>query len=96
MMLMLNQLKSIEIENVENLNIELSINSVVRLTNPGTMKVKGKIQNGDVVFIDCGATHNFISEKWVNALGLPIKETSNYGVILGSGMTIKGTCVWRS
>lgn len=36
------EVKAIEIENVENLNIELSINSVVGLTNPRTMKVKGK------------------------------------------------------
>ncbi|TYK15158.1 uncharacterized protein E5676_scaffold790G00230 [Cucumis melo var. makuwa] len=32
------EIKSPEVPGVENLNIELSINSVVGLTNPGTMK----------------------------------------------------------
>lgn len=68
----------------------MSINSVVELTNPRTMKAKGKIKNEDVVvLIDCGATHNFISEKLVNTLSLPMKETSNYGIILGSGLLLK-------
>ena len=77
----------IEVEVVENLNIELSINSVVGLTNSGTMKVKDE----DVgVLTSCGATHNFISEKLVTNLNLPLKATTNYGVILGSGAAING------
>ncbi|TYK02033.1 gypsy/ty3 element polyprotein [Cucumis melo var. makuwa] len=81
----------IEVGVVENLNIELSINSVVGLTNPETMKVKGKLKDEDVVvLIDCGATYNFISEKLVTNLNLPLKATTNYGVILGSGEAIKG------
>ena len=78
---------NIEIEGV----VELCINSVVGLTNPGTMKVRGKIQGREViVLIDCGATHNFISDKLVAMLKLNTKETSNYGVILGSETAIKG------
>ncbi|KAA0051401.1 Ty3/gypsy retrotransposon protein [Cucumis melo var. makuwa] len=85
------EMKPPEVQGVENLNIELSINSVVGLTNPGTMKVKGKLGEEEVVvLIDCGATHNFIAEKLVEKLQLPMKETPNYGVILGSGTAIKG------
>lgn len=84
-------MKSIEVHNVENLNIELSINSVVGLTNPKTMKVKGRIREEDVVIlVGCGATHNFIAEKLVKWMGLPLNETPNYGLILGSGTTTKG------
>lgn len=43
-----------------------------------------------VVLIDCGATHNFISEKLVNQLNLPMGETSHYRVLLGSSTTMKG------
>ncbi|KAL4036313.1 hypothetical protein IC575_005045 [Cucumis melo] len=85
----------IEVGAVENLNIELSINSVVGLTNPGTMKVKGRVKNEEVVvLIDCGATHNFILKKLVTNLNLPLKANINYGVILGSGAAIKrkGIC----
>ena len=42
------------------------------------------------MLVDCGATHNFISEKLVTTLHLPTKDTSNYGVILGSEKAIKG------
>ena len=43
-----------------------------------------------VVLIDCCATYNFISEKLVAQLKLPLEETSHYGVILGSGNAVKG------
>ncbi|TYK18675.1 hypothetical protein E5676_scaffold481G00120 [Cucumis melo var. makuwa] len=36
------------------------------------------------------ATLNFISEKLVKKLVIPTKETTEYGVILGSGTTIQG------
>ena len=77
--------------------VELSINSVVRLSNPGTMKVKGEIQGRTaIVLVDCGATHNFISEKLVKELQLNTKETSNYGVILGSGTAVKGKGIYEA
>lgn len=42
--------------------VELSMNSVVGLSNSGMMKVRGEVLNhGVVVLIDCGATHNFMA-----------------------------------
>ena len=56
---------------------ELSINSMVGLSAPKTMKVKGKISQQDiVVMIDCGATHNFISTKLVKRLAIPMEGTT--------------------
>lgn len=64
--------------------VELSLNSVVRLTEPRTLKLKGEVHGLDVVaLIDCGATHNFISTSLVEAIQLPIQETSHYGVMIG-------------
>ncbi|KAL4013518.1 hypothetical protein IC575_025690 [Cucumis melo] len=58
------------------------------------MKVKGKLQKKETahygVILDCGATHNFISEKLVESLQLPVKETAHYGVILGSRIAVQG------
>ncbi|KAL4035943.1 hypothetical protein IC575_004655 [Cucumis melo] len=85
------ELNRIEINEDITTVVELSINSVVGLNDPGTMKVRGKLLGEDVIIlIDCGATHNFVSEKLVKKLILPIKETSHYGVILGSGAAIQG------
>ncbi|KAA0039160.1 ty3-gypsy retrotransposon protein [Cucumis melo var. makuwa] len=87
----LKELNVIEIKEEVKATVDLSINSVVGLSNPRTMKVKVKIKGEEVVvLIDWGSTHNFISKKVVAALKLPRKEISNYGVILGSRTTIKG------
>lgn len=44
--------------------VELSINSVVGLSNPGTMKVRGNIKGKEVVIlIDCGANQQFYIRK---------------------------------
>ena len=49
--------------------VELSLNSVVGLTTPGTMKLRGLIKGTEVtILIDCGATHNFIGTKLVDEL----------------------------
>ncbi|KAL0551289.1 hypothetical protein IC582_010375 [Cucumis melo] len=54
------------------------------------MKIKGMIRGrAIVVLIDCGATHNFISDKLVTQL-LLLEESSHYGVILGSRSAVKG------
>ena len=53
----------------ESLVVELSINSIVGLSNPRTMKVKGLLQGKEIiVLIDCGATHNFIAKELVKEL----------------------------
>ena len=63
------ELKMVRIAEDDQAIIELSINSVVGLSNPSTRKVRGKTQEKEVVIlVDCGATHNFISEKLVKDL----------------------------
>lgn len=55
-----------EIEDVSNdigEVVELSLDTVVGFSTPGTMKLQGMIQQRKViVLVDCGMTHNFISE----------------------------------
>lgn len=68
--------------------VELFLNSVIGFTTPGTMKIKGSIGDQAVaVLIDCGATHNFIVQRLIDDLKLPITVTKNYG---GSGRAVKG------
>ena len=51
------EMTAIEVGNFDKPIIELSINFVVGLTNPRTIKVNGKIKDEIViVLLDCGAT----------------------------------------
>lgn len=76
--------------------VELSLNSVVGFTEPRTIKMKGKIDMEEVVvLIDSGATHNFITQRLVDDLKLPLTETANYGILMGAGPPIKGKGVCK-
>lgn len=89
------EMKPLEVEKDGKPIIELSLNSMVGLTNLGKMKVKGMInEKAVVVLVDCGALHNIILEMLVTLLNLPMKETSHYGVIIGSETAVmgKGIC----
>lgn len=73
----------------------VAFNTLVAFTTE-TQKLKGAIQGREVVvMIDCGATHNFISQHVANDLKLHCIETSSYGVIMGLGTPVKGTGMCR-
>lgn len=72
---------------------EVSLNSVIGLSNPKTMKLRGRVKDREVVvMIDPGATHNFISlllvelilddKVEIKADMLPL-ELGNSDIILG-------------
>lgn len=76
---------------------ELSLNTVVGLSSPKTMKLRGSIQDVDMtVMIDSGASHNFISQKLVDKLALSLDVTKCYRVIMGTGLAVKGAGVCRA
>lgn len=71
--------------------VELSLSSVVGLIIPSTMKLRGTVGSSIVtVLINCGATHNFISLEVVQKLRIPMAATTNYGVVMGTGESVKG------
>lgn len=79
-----------------NLHPEVSLNSVIGLSNPWTMKLRGLLGDSEVVvMIDPGATHNFVSLEKIKALQIPITESGGFGVSLGNGEAIKGQGVCR-
>lgn len=66
--------------------MELSMCSAGGLTQPQTMKLRGKVlQQAVMILIDSGASHNFISSKLVKSLGLQVESTKPYKVKLGDG-----------
>lgn len=70
------EFQSLELPETEVSPITVSMNSIVGLTNPKTLKLVGTIGDGEVVvMVDPGATHNFISLKAVEKIG-----SSNYGL----------------
>lgn len=71
--------------------VELSLNSVVGLSTPRTMKLKSMVwHKGVTILVDCGATYNFISLGQVQQLKLPTTATMNYGVIIGFDESVEG------
>lgn len=75
----------------EQVQPEISLNSVMVLTSPKTIKMIGEIQGGPViVMIDPGATHNFMSEETIQKLGIPVTLTKTFGVSLGTGEFMQG------
>lgn len=71
--------------------LEISLNSVVGMSNPKTMKMLGTI-NGEqvVVMVDLGATHNFLSLATLERLRIPLHSTKGFGVSLGNGEAVQG------
>lgn len=76
--------------------IALSMNLIVGLTLANTLKLRGKIQEEEVIgLVDSGASHNFISHDLVPKRGLPVEESKAFGVMVGNGFTIQGMGVCR-
>ena len=74
---------------------EVSLNLVIGLSSPKTMKLRGLIGDRTVVVIIVpGATHNFIALGVVKELGLAVTDSGSFGVHLGNGEAIreKGVC----
>lgn len=76
---------------------EISLNSVMGISSPKTLKLAGTI-NGEsvVVMVDPGATHNFISTDTVQHLQLPITPSKSFGVSLGTGTEVYGAGVCKA
>lgn len=74
----------------------VSLNSVMGLTNPKTMKM-AEVVNGRtvVVMIDPGATHNFISTIAAQKLDIQPSESKRFGVALGTGEAVHGEGVCK-
>ncbi|KZV40028.1 hypothetical protein F511_12423 [Dorcoceras hygrometricum] len=77
------------------LTLDLPLFSISGMTQPQTLKLRGRIQNEEVVvMMDSGASHNFISRKLVEKLGMEIDEGVRFGVCLGDGTKVRcqGLC----
>lgn len=71
--------------------VEISLNFVVGLTTPTTMKLCGMIGPQEVVvLIDSWATHNFISIDLVKKLAIPMVTTKGYGDLMETGFLVPG------
>ncbi|XP_021776460.1 uncharacterized protein LOC110740287 [Chenopodium quinoa] len=80
-----------EYEEVWENPVGVSLCSVVGISNPKTMKVKGEVMGREVVvMVDPGATHNFISAKVVEEAKIPVTQGGGFEVSLGNGDTVRG------
>ncbi|KAL4564574.1 hypothetical protein LXL04_028638 [Taraxacum kok-saghyz] len=66
--------------------ISVSASSVMGVTTPQTIKLRGEIAGQEViVLIDCGAMHNFESVHLVGPLGLSVTGKCATMVMMGNG-----------
>ena len=76
--------------------MELSLSSLVGLTVPYSMKIRGHVNNKVIiVLIDCGDSHNFISSSLISEISLPLVPTREFGVTLGTGEQIRSIRVCK-
>ena len=78
-------------ENYEGpLEPEITLHALTGWTAPKTMRITAKICAHDIiVLIDSGSTHNFISERMVNLLRLPVVPTQTFTVRVANGENLK-------
>ncbi|CAO2825926.1 unnamed protein product [Amaranthus hypochondriacus] len=70
---------------------DISLSSVVGITNPKIMKLRGNINGEEVIImVDLGATNNFISLITVRQFSIPYSTHLKFGVTLGNGERIQG------
>lgn len=94
-----------KIEETENLNIkmvdlkameineetEIAFQTIMRFLKKGTIKFKEEIQGRSIVLlIDSESTHNFIYQRIVDELKIPVIEETKFRVTIGDGSDIVG------
>lgn len=63
---------------------------MVEQGGPKTIKFEGKVQGIHIlILLDKGATHNFISKKLVESLGLKAEARGEIRIRLGNGYKVK-------
>ena len=75
--------------------LQLSLCTMVGLTTKKSWKLWGKIgEETVIVLLDCGASHNFISNNLIGRCGLQTMATPSYVVEVGDGRKIEcqGKC----
>ncbi|XP_038687486.1 uncharacterized protein LOC119986865 [Tripterygium wilfordii] len=69
---------------------EISFHAILGKSSGTTMKLLGTVQGRQVlILIDSGSTHNFIAERIVEEVGLPVQIIPPFGVQIGNGEVIK-------
>lgn len=75
----------------DEITSKVSLNSVVGISSPKTLKIRGQMEDQEViVMVDPRATHNFASLAVVNKLNLLVDGLGEFGVALGNGDAVKG------
>lgn len=70
--------------------INLNHSSMVGFDSSKTMKLMRNIQGKEIIIlVDSGATYNFLSNKLVQELGLPV-QAAKYFVVLGDDRKTQG------
>ena len=68
----------------------ISLHALAGISSPQTLKIRGFIKHcAVVVLIDSGSTHNFIHQKFAEAVHCFVRAVSNFQVQIADGGTMK-------
>jgi hypothetical protein len=79
----------------------ISLHAIIGSPTPSTMRVKGRLNNNGITsLMDSGSTHNFLSTRWAEKVGLKPNHTRRLQVIVANGERLecrglyKGLLLW--
>lgn len=73
-------------------NPHISLHALLRNSSSQTLRLTGTIKNKNLtILIDGGSTYNFIQDRLVKFLGLPIINSPTFNVMVGNGESLSCT-----
>lgn len=76
---------------------EVSLHAIYGSRAPQTMKVKGKVGDHECIFlVDSGSTHNFLSNKVADRMGIDSNEEEQFEVVIANGERISSAGLCKS
>lgn len=83
-------------EEMKEGTMALSLNAMLGISDAKSMRLKGIAQVREITtLIDCGATHNFVSHKVFNKLGIKMEKGKRFTVQVGDGYELQSRGIYK-
>lgn len=74
------------VDDITPVNSHISLHALLGYSSSEILRLNGAIKSKEhTILIDRGSTYNFIQDRLVKFLGLPITQSSCFNVMVGNG-----------